>query len=193
MKSYGYPALRLPRSGVKQELLQAIRDKEIPILYEKKLQNIKENEQGVALTFADGAVVEANLVIGTDGIHSVVGQHVKASCEPYHTGMFNIYGIVKENVLNEKLNNGKRLPGTCMLFRKEGCFTILPTDFAGKDIAYFANVTLPNRSREEWQQLEGDKDELRRLLEASFCQGEWPKEVEILCRETPPEEFRTWV
>jgi 2-polyprenyl-6-methoxyphenol hydroxylase-like FAD-dependent oxidoreductase len=57
---------------VKEALLQAIAAQEIPIIYEKKFQSIKESEKGVTLYFSNGAIIEASLVIRIDGMNSVV-------------------------------------------------------------------------------------------------------------------------
>ena len=52
----------------------------------KKLVAIEQNGAGVTLTFADGSRVEAMLVIGADGIHSVVREALFGAEQPHFTG-----------------------------------------------------------------------------------------------------------
>ena len=52
----------------------------------KKLVAIEQNGAGVTLTFADGSRVEAMLVIGADGIHSVVREALFGAEQPRFTG-----------------------------------------------------------------------------------------------------------
>jgi 2-polyprenyl-6-methoxyphenol hydroxylase-like FAD-dependent oxidoreductase len=88
--------------------------------------------------------------------------------------------------------NGARLPMPSMLFGKDGSFTVWPRDFAAQEMGFFANVLLPDRSREEWEKVEGDKEGLRKILEKTYCHGTWPEQVQVMCREAPAEEFHIW-
>src|SRR5215468_611172 len=52
----------------------------------KKLARIAEQGARIALGFADGSEVEADAVIGADGVHSLVREHVGITDRPRFTG-----------------------------------------------------------------------------------------------------------
>lgn len=68
--------------------------------FNKRVQSVEASSAGVRLTFQDGEVVEADYVIGCDGIHSVVRDHVLAShqlpkVDPQFSGTWAYRGIIK--------------------------------------------------------------------------------------------------
>eukprot|EP00438_Fugacium_kawagutii_P004747 Skav203084 [mRNA] locus=scaffold447:139459:140622:+ [translate_table: standard] len=56
-----------------------------------KLETITEDDKEVTLTFTNGKVEKADLVVGADGIHSVVKKQLFDSGEPQHAGFRLIY------------------------------------------------------------------------------------------------------
>ena len=52
----------------------------------KKLTQIRERGARVELTFADGSEVEADAVIGADGVHSLIRDYVAGPEQPRFTG-----------------------------------------------------------------------------------------------------------
>ena len=52
----------------------------------KKLTQIRERGARVELTFADGSEVEADAVIGADGVHSPIRDHVAGPEQARFTG-----------------------------------------------------------------------------------------------------------
>lgn len=46
------------------------------VKFSKRLTNIQQSSDRVTLTFADGEVVESSILVGTDGIQSIVRDHV---------------------------------------------------------------------------------------------------------------------
>ncbi|CZR67857.1 uncharacterized protein PAC_17756 [Phialocephala subalpina] len=69
---FGYPALKLRRTFVREALLAACEKKGIKIEYEKQVIGLEEQEGKVEVFFQDGTMVEADLVIGADGLRSNV-------------------------------------------------------------------------------------------------------------------------
>jgi 2-polyprenyl-6-methoxyphenol hydroxylase-like FAD-dependent oxidoreductase len=90
------------------------------------------------------------------------------------------------------IKKDKRLPMPSMSFGKEGSFTIWPRDPDAQEICFFANTQMPDRSREEWEKIDEDKEGLRKRMEELFCQGGWAEQVQVVCREAPLEDFRIW-
>jgi salicylate hydroxylase/6-hydroxynicotinate 3-monooxygenase len=82
---YGAPDLMIHRARL-HSALAALTPREC-IHFGKKLIAIEHNGSGAAaLAFADGSRVEAGLVIGADGIHSVVREALFGAEQPRFTG-----------------------------------------------------------------------------------------------------------
>lgn len=60
---------------VLQVLYENIKDKS-KVLTEKRITQIGVDEKGVKATMADGSTYEGDILIGADGIHSTVRQHM---------------------------------------------------------------------------------------------------------------------
>lgn len=70
---YGYKALRIYRKLLLAELRKMIEEQGIPIEYGKKFDHVVlGDENSVRFAFADGSEESAEVLIGTDGIHSKV-------------------------------------------------------------------------------------------------------------------------
>ncbi|MGH6674494.1 MAG: FAD-dependent monooxygenase [Xanthobacteraceae bacterium] len=83
-RRYGAPDLMIHRARLHSALAALV-----PcdcIHFGKKLMSIKQHESGATLVFADGSRVEAALVIGADGIHSVVREALFGVEKPRFTG-----------------------------------------------------------------------------------------------------------
>lgn len=52
------------------------------VQFNKRLTDIEQREDHVVLSFADGTVAKAALVVGADGIQSIVREHVLRSIDP---------------------------------------------------------------------------------------------------------------
>jgi salicylate hydroxylase len=67
----------------------------------KRLRNFSVTETGVSLRFADGDQVEADVVIGADGIHSVIRAALTESLPPTHSGMSAFRAVVPADAAPE--------------------------------------------------------------------------------------------
>lgn len=52
------------------------------VRFSKRLESIEQQSDKVVLTFADGEVAEANVLVGADGIQSMVREHVLKPSHP---------------------------------------------------------------------------------------------------------------
>jgi FAD-dependent urate hydroxylase len=75
---------------------------------------VEQADSGAAAHFEDGRTATGDLVVGADGIHSVIRSAVVGEVEPRYSGMVNWVGIVAndglqpEHVGSEFLGEGKR-------------------------------------------------------------------------------------
>ncbi|MEU9094135.1 FAD-dependent monooxygenase [Streptomyces sp. NPDC048428] len=83
-----------------------------------KLESVQDNGDGAVLTFANGASVEADLVIGADGIKSVVRRELFSEKEPVFSGEHayravisadDAYGMVVDDNLRMYIGRGTKI------------------------------------------------------------------------------------
>ncbi|KAG4277777.1 hypothetical protein FPRO04_07020 [Fusarium proliferatum] len=192
-KQYNFAALRIKRSIVHDELLAACERRGIPVHYERKFKGIaSETDQGATALFEDGEEVTAGFVIGCDGIHSKVRNHIEA-VKPVFSGLMGIMGSTMEAELTSMhAESHPSLPS--MMFGANGSFAIMPSSFDGKNIGYFATIEAEDRSQEEWSQLYQNKSELHQWLTGRFASSSsrWPSLVQELCEKTPQDTLTSW-
>ncbi len=190
---FGFSALRLKRITVKKALLKECEKRGVKIVFGKEFVKLIEGAEKVKVFFKDGDAIETGFVIGADGLRSRVRAFIDPEAKATYVGTMNIYGTIPTETLDAKMEkNRPRFPMPSMLFGKDGSFTIWPRDFAAREIGFFANILLPDRGREKWEKMEGDKEGLRKILEKTYCHGAWPEQVQVMCREAPAEEFHIW-
>jgi salicylate hydroxylase/6-hydroxynicotinate 3-monooxygenase len=81
---YGAPYLFLHRADLHAALLSAVPGRLVNL--GAKLVGLDDKADGVALTFADGTRATADMVIGADGVHSVVRETLLGPEQPRFTG-----------------------------------------------------------------------------------------------------------
>ena len=81
---YGAPYLTLHRGDLHAALADIVPTDSIR--FGKKLRAIENRDNGVALSFVDGTDAVADLVIGADGVHSLVRDYVSGPEQPRFTG-----------------------------------------------------------------------------------------------------------
>jgi 2-polyprenyl-6-methoxyphenol hydroxylase-like FAD-dependent oxidoreductase len=86
-KTYGYKALRVYWRILLDELRWRVHELGIPIHYGKRFDKvISESDNGVTFTFVDGSTSSADLLVGTDGIHSTVRKYIAPAISPLYSG-----------------------------------------------------------------------------------------------------------
>lgn len=91
------PSLRILKEELLQALLWAAGKKGISVSYDSKLVSIKDDghEEKVTAVFANGKAIQADFILGCDGIHSAVrSQYVEPSRELIYTNVAVAYSIV---------------------------------------------------------------------------------------------------
>jgi 2-polyprenyl-6-methoxyphenol hydroxylase-like FAD-dependent oxidoreductase len=71
---YGFDQMLLPRATVHGAVLKGVPDDAIE--WQKKAREVRETEDGVEVEFEDGTVEKGDLVIGADGVKSVVREAI---------------------------------------------------------------------------------------------------------------------
>src|SRR5262249_50184759 len=85
--------LPLPRQAdrltLRTLLLSGLRDR---VHFDRAAARVESTPAGATLFFADGSSTHASLVVGADGVHSALREHLLPGCAPVDTGHMGIYG-----------------------------------------------------------------------------------------------------
>jgi 2-polyprenyl-6-methoxyphenol hydroxylase-like FAD-dependent oxidoreductase len=186
---YDYPAVRLYRNSLRQVLLAEASRQGIEIRYDMRCIKVhNETNDSVTVKFANGELITADLVIGTDGMNSQVREYIAPNVDPAFTGQAAVIAFAEKSELRdlEKIHDTKMILGT------EGSFAIMPADGAGDEIMFFSTIETHERTKEEWQEFNTNKRALKDVLQNPFSNENWPHIVRFLIKETPAETFFCW-
>src|SRR5437764_5498468 len=136
-----------------------------------------EQDSGTArVTFANGAMAEADIVIGADGIHSELRPHVFASSQPVFSGSVAYRGLVPHDRVPDWPTDRWQ-----MWLGKGRHFLAFPVR-AGKLINYVGFVPTDEQMKESWS-APGDPDVLRQAFAGWDPRiGQLLKEVQLTFR-----------
>ena len=106
---------------------------------------VEERTTGARLTFANGAVCDADVVIGADGIHSVVQRQIGLTARPTSEGIVAYRGLVQ----SQKLSWAAKLRGLNMWMGDGRSFICFPVS-QGRLINIVAFVPSMRDMEETW-------------------------------------------
>lgn len=156
-EKYGSPQLTMHRADLLEALERAMPEGSLHL--GRRLTGLSEGPTGVALTFDDGTSETADLVIGADGIHSVVRAAMFGEEYPEFTGVVAFRAVVPADKLTGTPNLGA--------FTKwwgpdpETQIVTFPLN-RGEDIFVFATAPQDTWLEESWT-APGDVAELREM------------------------------
>ena len=101
-RRFGQPTIALKRADLHRLLFEAARREGISFAFGRKLVAIEDRDGApVRARFADGSVAEGDFLIGADGLHSAVRDHVVPDGPtPHFMGLLGIGGFVPRAVLD---------------------------------------------------------------------------------------------
>lgn len=187
---YGYKALRIYRQVLLEELRSTVHARNIPIAYGKKFSHVlSESPTEVSFAFTDGVSASASLLIGADGIHSTIRKYVSPSTSPVYSGLLAITCAVPRSALQFPPDKDYSiLPVT--IHGKMGTFVLAPQDTDGSEVLAGTQKKYPEQTREGWDHLFSEKDELLALL--SVNKSAWPSLVQSAIDAIPIETLSVW-
>jgi 2-polyprenyl-6-methoxyphenol hydroxylase-like FAD-dependent oxidoreductase len=101
---FGARTVTMPRPRLQEIMLAAIPPEQIHL--DKRCQHVEDDGNQVRVTFADGSRTEADLLIGADGIHSVVRQHVVNSFGQRYSSQSSYRAVVEYDLPSGMFNTG---------------------------------------------------------------------------------------
>jgi len=117
---FGQPAVNMRRSTLLEALINKAWSENVELHFEKRLARIEDRaDQPIVVHFTDGSSAEGDFVIGADGVHSAVRQHViPDGPRPFDTGLVGFGGFVPRSLI-EDFGVGQRIIAT---FGQSGFF-----------------------------------------------------------------------
>jgi 2-polyprenyl-6-methoxyphenol hydroxylase-like FAD-dependent oxidoreductase len=186
-RHYEFSALRIHRSLVLKGLLDEVKAQGILIHNNMKLLSIEEEtDSGAKLKFENGQTVEADFVIGADGIYSKVRPYI-TDVELVYSGSIGIIGLsVPKDQLHE---NHKSISFPAFTFGKSGFVAMLPSNYDGSVVDFFSTFPFPSQDREYWDDFMKRKDKQQKMLIERFGGGDWPAHITRVVKEQARENL----
>ncbi|KAF8134181.1 hypothetical protein K438DRAFT_1883381, partial [Mycena galopus ATCC 62051] len=131
-----YDALRIMRSTLHNTLLDACAEQSdlIDVHYGVRLTHIEDGADGVTARFEDGSSAQGDILIGADGIHSKVREHVLGPSAPTPTFL------------------GSCINFPAVIFTAVGMIAVWPNDHTNTDASWYATEELPPKDRDGWRE-----------------------------------------
>lgn len=181
---YDYKALRIYREVLLNELRAMVKERGIPIEYQKKFSHvISEDDRGVTFAFVDKSTKTSALLVGADGIHSTVRKYITPVI-PRYAGFLAVTCAIPIS----KLNIDYPLP--VAIYAKPGVFILAPQDVDGREVLAGTQFPYPEQDRAGWERLMAAKSELLRMLQKDM--DDWPSTVQSALRNVPLETLSIW-
>lgn len=159
-EAYGYKAMRIYRQELLNILYDVCSERGVPIVFNKKFARIiEETEKRVSFEFADGTADSAALLVGAEGIHSKVRSYINPGVEPKYTGLTALTWETPTAQL--RIPEDKDYAFPVAVLTAAGAFVLAPQRPDGSAMLAGTQFRLEDRSREEWERLLNDKQQLR--------------------------------
>jgi salicylate hydroxylase len=101
-QKFGAPNLSVHRADLLDTLAKAL--KTTQFRFNARCVGVESNEQSAAVHLADGSTIEADIVVGADGIHSVVRTALFGADAPHFTGCVCWRGMVPAEAVPSEID-----------------------------------------------------------------------------------------
>lgn len=165
-RKYGTVLTR--RWTIHDALLNAMQRRGLNVVYGRRAVEIIENDKRVEVVFEDGTAAWADLLIGADGIHSIVRRVVAPSAASVFSGLIGLGGFVPRTKLDRALDE-EMFPlcpgqaeqkGAIMVLGPLGFFGIALVDELsreqGGELMWWSTFETEEKTREEWKKISAE-------------------------------------
>ncbi|AZG08594.1 monooxygenase [Pigmentiphaga sp. H8] len=102
---YGYPYLTVHRADLHQAIAAGVqRADPDALVLGAKFERFEQNGDGVAVHTADGRIFHGDVLIGADGVHSLVRGQLFGADRPDFSGLVAWRGVIEADKLPERLS-----------------------------------------------------------------------------------------
>ncbi|KZO93968.1 FAD/NAD(P)-binding domain-containing protein [Calocera viscosa TUFC12733] len=167
-----WPILMVSRARYSQFLCDSARERGVEIHYNKRFVDVRQEGERVTAVFEDGSEAEGDLLVGCDGLHSVVRNTLGVKDEARYTGLAQIGGFTPtpDSLKREKAWIGQ-------YFGDGAHFLAMP--ISSTQMCWASTFHDPIEAREDWRRLNIEDAASRELVQglqaASWENG--PKEL----------------
>lgn len=186
---FGYPAIRLYRNTLRRILLEDALKRGVEIKFGARCISVEnETADSSTVVFENDDSVTADLVIGTDGMNSRIREHICPDQLPMYSGQVAVIAFAEKTSIPDP----DVMQTAAMIIDREGSFAMIPADGLGDQLMFFSTIQIQERTREQWHDLNGLKQELKHMLQNPFSTEKWPLTVRKLVTDTPEDTFFCW-
>jgi len=117
---FGQPSVSMRRALLNEAIIEKAWSSHVELYFEKRLARIEDRpDRPIVAHFTDGSCAEGDFLIGADGVHSAVRDHVVPDApKPFDTGLLGFGGFLPRSLL-EAAGIG---PSLAMTFGRSGFF-----------------------------------------------------------------------
>ena len=178
-KDFNSPNYDIHRADLQRVLLNKIKVKNINIHSNMKVTNVGNNKNS-AFVEVDGKEIQADLVIGADGIHSKVSDSLFGKKEIIYTGNVAWRMLIPVEILPENLI----LPDTTVWLGPNKHFVTYHVN-GGKNLNCVCLVEQDGWFNESWSE-KGEIEELKKAYKG------WNRTIETLLQHADPNTLYKW-
>ena len=178
-KDFNSPNYDIHRADLQRVLLNKIKVKNIDIHSNMKVTNVGNNKNS-AFIEVDGKEIQADLVIGADGIHSKVSDSLFGKKEIIYTGNVAWRMLIPIEILPENLI----LPDTTVWLGPNKHFVTYHVN-GGKNLNCVCLVEQDGWFNESWSE-KGEIEELKKAYKG------WNRTIETLLQHADPNTLYKW-
>lgn len=178
-KDFNSPNYDIHRADLQRVLLNKIKVKNINIHSNMKVTNVGNNKNS-AFIEVDGKEIQADLVIGADGIHSKVSDSLFGKKEIIYTGNVAWRMLIPVEILPENLI----LPDTTVWLGPNKHFVTYHVN-GGKNLNCVCLVEQDGWFNESWSE-KGEIEELKKAYKG------WNRTIETLLQHADPNTLYKW-
>ena len=166
---YGYQTVIISRYGLLVELRAAAQEQGIPVEMGRRFVGVvSEDENGVRFAFEDGSQEVADILVGADGMNSLVRQSIFPDIKPLYSGF--IGGTFGVDWGRLRFPPGQEVPSPTALtiHGSKGAMMFAPRPFSHTNALVIRQVRYPEQDRDGWEALQQKRDELVGLLQSDM-------------------------
>ncbi|GKT65719.1 kynurenine 3-monooxygenase [Colletotrichum tofieldiae] len=163
---FSYKIHRIYRAALLQKLTAMLKERNIPIEYGAKFEQVVEDNANGVKFIVGGRTEQASLVVGADGIYSTVRKHLAAQL-PEYTGLASICGHIPTHSIPWPSDSFEK-SGTIQ--DKPGALFIVPEVADGSELIIGRQFYYPSLDRPAWEALAADSEQLHELLRKDYDQ-----------------------
>ena len=162
-----FKGLRVLRAELVEAMLEVVRGREnVEVEFGRKARGVEEGAEMVKLFCEDGSVVAGDVLVGCDGIHSVVrGSLVEEERRVVYTGIAAVFGFVdlregqEVGWVDSALCSSRRGSLMCSYYEESRTKMFLAAIMETKEV----------ESREGWVAKGREQDEIKRSVKEKYC------------------------